>query len=119
MVSDLDRLFFRVALKPKSDLKRGYSYTMGNFGDESEAHEGLSSYAVQDFGVVGALEKLNDRMGLTGEGYFVVLDGVYVGVGPDMDALCKPKSIVFQKKLSKIKSFDSLIVDLAKIGISD
>ena len=119
MSLDLDKLFFRVALRPKSDLRRGYSYSMGNFGDESQAHEGLSSYAVQDFSVNGAVEKLNERMGLIGDGYFVVLEGTYVGAGPDMEALCRPRAIVFQKKLSKIKSVESLIADLAAIGITD
>jgi hypothetical protein len=119
MPLDLNRLFFRVALKPKTDLKRGYSYSMGMFGDESEAHAGLSSYAVQYSGVEGALESLNNRMGLVGEGYFVVLDGVHVGTGPDMEDLCRPQSIVFQKKLSKIRSFDSLLADLARVGITD
>lgn len=117
MAINLDRLFFRAALRPKTDLKRGYSYSMGNFGDESEAHADSSSYAVQDLGVVGTLEKLDERMGLRGEGYFVVLDGVYVGAGPDMEALCRPRSIVFQKKLSKIRSLDSLLADLANVGI--
>ena len=119
MVLDLDKLFFRVALRPRTDLKRGYSYSMGSFGDESQAHAGLSSYSVQDFGVVGALEKLDERMGLTGDGYFVVLEGIHVGTGPDMEDLCRARSIVFQKKLSKIKSFDSLLEDLSKIGIFD
>lgn len=99
--------FVRVGSKPQSDLRRGYSYPMGSFGDESQAHAGLSGYEVDD--ALSAATKLQDRMGIWGstDDYFVTLfAGAHRGVGPDGEDLFKPIAIVKSWTLRQIGEDD-------------
>lgn len=133
MSHDLDTLFIRVNSRPRRDLARGYSYSMGCFGDESEAHEGLSGYSLGG-GVEDAVVELDDRMGVSGEFtsdgllaryrphalmFVTVYRGRYVGQGPDGEDLFEPHEIVASWKTREIEDADDLIERLAALGIRD
>ena len=134
MTLDLNRLFIRVNARPRRDLERGYSYTMGCFGDESEAHAGLSGYSLGFRGVRGAVEELDARMGVKGEFladgklakrrkyavmFVTVFRGRYVGEGPDGEELFEPSAIVASWKTREIASVEDLVERLAALGIRD
>lgn len=90
-------LFVRIASRPLSDLRRGYSYAMGQFGEPEAAHVGLSGYRSDDLDA--AIEALDERMGVVGpytrgRAWMCVYEGDEVGVGPDGEELCRPTRLV-------------------------
>lgn len=123
MTLDLDKLFIRVNTHPESDLARGYSYSMGCFGDESEAHEGLSGYSFRSYGVIDVVARLDERMGISGDFggpmFVTVYEGRDVGMGPDGEDLFRPSRIIASFRTSEIKSRLHLLDALAKLGIVD
>ena len=113
-------LFVRIGSRPQADLERGYSYSMGCFGDESEAHPGLSAYAVDTWTLEGALVELHERMGIVGsyadnatgaecEMFVCVFRGTRVGMGPDSEDLCRPDALVFAIDTRSASSVDEMI----------
>lgn len=112
-------LFVRLATRPALDLKRGFSYTMGAFGDPSQAHEGLSSYRIPAFirgndiagikdvfdreSIEQALESLSDYFGGFPDGMRLVLvEGGDRGVGPDGENLVFPTKNVASWRTSAL-----------------
>src|SRR5690606_20297156 len=100
----------------------------------SEAHAGLSGYSLGFRGVRGAVEALDDRMGVKGaftaDGklrkyraeavmFVTVFRGRYVGEGPDGEELFEPSAIVASWKTREIASVDALLERLAALGITD
>lgn len=125
--------FIRVNARPRRDLDRGFSYSMGCFGDESEAHAGLSGYSL-DLGVGQAVSDLHERMGVSGcftsqrghrrvRGdrvmYVTIFEGRDVGTGPDGEELFRPTRIVASWKTREIASVADLLERLAAMGIAD
>jgi hypothetical protein len=99
-------IYVRIASNPKADLYRGYSYSMGAFGNESQAHDGLSGYSTfVRGGLRAALLKLDRRMGIVGPYldhtgtenpmYVAVYAGQLVGDGPDEEELFRPKKLIY------------------------
>lgn len=104
-------LFVRVASHPLSDLRRGYSYSMGAFGDEDQAHGGLSGYSCID-GLEEALERLDDRMGIVGypcRMWVCVYEGGDRGVGPDREDLFAPSRLVCAIDTRAVDSADKMV----------
>ena len=110
-----DMKFVRLASRPRRDLARGFSYSMGCFGEANEAHAGLSGYAVHDVGE--AVGRLDERMGVAGARcasrrlggrdpvmYLAVYEGVRVGTGPDGEDLFRPARLVATRKTREIAS---------------
>ena len=124
--------FIRVNARPLRDLARGYSYPMGAFGDESEAHAGLSGYSLAD-GVEYAVERLDERMGVSGRFtsretahgrrahrhvaentvmYVTLFEGRRVGTGPDGEDLFAPSAIVASWRTTEIAGQDDLVTKI-------
>jgi len=112
-------LFIRAATNPAADLVRGYSYSMGEFGNEDEAHAGLSSYSLDELTLDGALEQLHDRMQIVGawtdnatgeavDAFVCVLRGRSVGVGPEGEALCAPAELVCAVNTREVASVEEM-----------
>src|SRR5690606_39060131 len=101
----------------------GYSYSMGAFGDESEAHAGLSGYSFRSYGVIDAVAQLDKRMGVVGlcadDVFVTVYEGRDVGMGPDGEDLFRPSRIIASFRTSEIRSRLHLLDALAKLGIVD
>lgn len=123
-------LFVRVNTRPRRDLARGFSYSMGCFGDSTEAHEGLSGYGISHRGVVGAVSDLDERMSVAGRRsargrvqdpvcYVTVYRGTCVGNGPDGEELFRPSEIVASFKCRELTSAEDLVARLAALGIED
>lgn len=116
-------MFLRTNSQPAADLDRGYSYSMGEFGNEDEAHAGLSGYSL-DSGVEDAIDRLDARMGVSGRFgkatmFVTVFAGSRVGTGPDGEDLFVPASIVASFETTSIKDAADLVAKLAAIGIED
>jgi hypothetical protein len=107
--------FVRICSRPRRDLARGFSYSMGCFGDASEAHAGLSGYEVHD--AAEAVELLDERMSVAGARcasrrlggrdpvmYLAVFEGARVGTGPDGEDLFRPSRLVATRKTREIPS---------------
>lgn len=103
----MTNLFVRIGQKPEDDLRRGFSYAMGAFGDSDQAHVGLSGYEAvsgDEADLRTALQRLSKRMGLSGyysdpsgrryPMFVTVYEGLYVGTGPDSEDLFAPKRLV-------------------------
>lgn len=123
MTLDIDKLFIRVGSHPESDLARGYSYSMGAFGEEEEAHAGLSGYSLRRYDVIDAVAQLDKRMGISGDFggpmFVTVYEGRDVGMGPDGEDLFRPSRIIASFRTSEIKSRLHLLDALARLGIVD
>lgn len=127
-------MFLRCNARPRRDLARGYSYSMGCFGDETEAHAGLSGYSL-DRGVEDAVQALADRMGVSGTFankasrharlrasavmYVTLWEGSCRGTGPDGEDLFRPARIVASWKTSEIRDAADIVTRLAEMGIVD
>lgn len=116
-------MFLRTNSQPAADLDRGYSYSMGEFGNEDEAHAGLSGYSL-DSGVEDAIERLDARMGVSGRFgtvamFVTVFEGSIRGTGPDGEDLFAPSVIVASFETTSIKDAADLAEKLAAIGIAD
>lgn len=122
---DSSSWYVRITSNPSLDLSRGYSYTAGSFGDEKEAHAGLSGYSVGERGLRGALDDLDDYLGLAGRSadgsrrYLVVFSGRDAGVGPDGEDLFTPKSIIAKIDCSTLTSVNDAVAKLSRMGIQD
>jgi len=98
---------------------------MGDFDEESQAHAGLSSYSIDDDGLDGALTRLDDRMGITGQYldksgksipmYVAIYQGSNAGVGPEGEPLVRPRSLVMQVRTTAAANATAMI---AKIRIA-
>lgn len=80
--------FIRSCSKPESDLARGYSYPFSEFGNEEQAHEGLSGFELDGGGAANLA-----NYGFVKQ-HIVIFEGHYVGKGPDGEDLFRPKRIV-------------------------
>lgn len=110
MSLDFNTLFVRVSSYPDKDLTRGVSYPMGMDASDSEPHAGLSGYSMAR-GITGALEALDERMGISGAFYphgqsrsskpvtmkVTVFRGREVGAGPDGEELFKPAAVLVSR----------------------
>jgi hypothetical protein len=119
----MSKMFIRTNSAPESDLARGYSYSMGEFGNEDEAHAGLSGYSL-DSGVEDAIERLDARMGVSGRFgsatmFVTVFEGSPCGPGPDGEDLFAPSAIVASFDTTSIKDAADLAEKLAALGIAD
>jgi hypothetical protein len=115
--------FVRTNARPSNDLARGYSYSMGCFGDEAEAHAGLSGYGLEG-GVECAVEALDARMGVSGRFgdsvmFVTVFEGYRVGAGPDGEDLFAPRAIVASWETTEIRDASDLLERLAALGIEE
>lgn len=120
-----DELFIRVGRFPERDLSRGYSYSMGEFGNEDQAHAGLSGYSLES-GLVEAVSALDRRMGVSGRfttpqgravPMFVTLfAGKLVGMGPDGEDLFRPSSIVGSWRTTEVRDVHDLVEKLLRAG---
>lgn len=114
--------FIRVNSHPVEDLARGYSYSMGEFGNEEQAHAGLSGYSL-DGGVECAVEELDARMGVSGafpcQMFVSVFEGYDRGTGPDGEDLFAPTAILASFDTREIKDVSDLLTRLAALGIED
>ena len=130
-------LFVRTCSRPRRDLARGYSYAMGCFGDEEQAHNGLSGYSL-DRGVEDAVEALAERMGIAGRFesrmtvafgrrphrrvagdalmYVAVYEGAEVGEGPDGEELFRPARLVASWKTRDVRDVADMMERLAALG---
>lgn len=130
--------FIRVNARPRRDLARGYSYSMGCFGDEDQAHPGLSGYSL-DRGLEDACRALAERMGVSGRFaakatwvldrrphprvrddvlMFVTLwEGHYAGRGPDSEDLFRPTRIIASWKTRELRGVEDLIERLRALGV--
>jgi len=119
--------FVRLASRPRRDLVRGFSYSMGCFGDAAEAHDGLSGYAVHD--AAEAIELLDERMSVAGARcasrrlggrdpvmYLAVYEGVRVGTGPDGEDLFRPARLVATRKTREIASAADALAWLGSVS---
>lgn len=133
-------IFIRTCSRPRRDLARGFSYSMGCFGDAAEAHAGLSGYSL-DRGVEDAVEALSERMGAAGRFGIkrtvaferrphrriasdclmcvAVYEGAEVGTGPDGEELFRPARLVAAFKTREIRDAADLVTRLAARGIAD
>ena len=133
-------LFVRTCSRPRRDLARGFSYSMGAWGDDEQAHEGLSGYSL-DRGVEDAVEALAERMGVSGRFgakrtvaferrphrriaadclmFVAVYEGTEVGTGPDGEELFRPARLVATFKTREIRDAADLLERLAALGIKD
>lgn len=90
---------------------------MGQFGEESAAHAGLSGYDMAD-GWDYALERLHERMGIAGpyvdrEGrttpmFLTVFEGAYAGRGPEGEDLFAPSAIVFSIRTDRMADYEAM-----------
>lgn len=122
------KTFLRIGSHPAADLARGYSYSMGCFGEESEAHAGLSGYSL-DRGVEQAVADLADRMGISGlfrsQGgevvrmFVTLFEGRDVGTGPDQEELFAPRAIVASWDTRELAGVEDLVERLAALGFVD
>mgnify|MGYP003421315409 CR=1 FL=1 len=123
-------LFVRTCSRPRRDLARGYSFAMGCFGDEEQAHDGLSGYSL-DRGTEDAVEQLGARMGVAGRFsskrtvaferrphrrvasdalmFVAVYEGADVSTGPDGEELFRPARLVATWKTREIRDAADLI----------
>lgn len=114
-------LFVRIGSRPISDLRRGYSYTAGAFGDRGQAHAGLSGYSVTDRGYRGALDELDQVMGVGGASagggprHVTLFAGRTVGTGPDGEELFRPTRIIATLRTDDTDQY--LDVDSAAQGL--
>ena len=118
----MSKMFLRTNSAPESDLARGYSYSMGEFGNEDEAHAGLSGYSL-DSGAEDAIERLDARMGISGRFgtvtmFVTVFAGSDRGTGPDGEDLFAPAAIVASFETTSIKDAADLAAKLAALGIN-
>ncbi len=118
----MSKMFLRTNSAPESDLVRGYSYSMGEFGNEDEAHAGLSGYSL-DSGAEDAIERLDARMGISGRFgtvtmFVTVFAGSDRGTGPDGEDLFAPAAIVASFETTSIKDAADLAAKLAALGIN-
>lgn len=129
---DTARLFIRVNRRPRRDLARGYSYSMSAFGDEGQAHAGLSGYGLA-YGVEHAVEQLDERMGVSGARsrtdkrgrvrpvvvYVTLFEGGEVGTGPDGEELFRPSRVVASWRTRDLAGPADLLARLAALGVAD
>lgn len=132
-------LFIRTCSRPRRDFARGYSYSMGEFGNEEQAHAGLSGYSL-DRGIEDAVAALAERMGISGrfsvkETHFerrphrrvkddavmfvTLFEGADVGRGPDGEELFRPSRIVASWKTRELAGVEDLLGRIAALGIVD
>lgn len=124
-------LFVRTCSRPRRDLARGYSYSMGEFGNEEQAHTGLSGYSL-DRGTEDAVEALAERMGVSGRferrgahrriaadavTYVAVYEGRDAGTGPDGEELFRPSRLVAAWKTREIAGVEEVLERLAALGV--
>ena len=113
---------------------------MGEFGNEEQAHAGLSGYSL-DRGTEDATTDIADRMGVSGKFqcretvaferkahrrvasdavmYVAVYEGTDVGRGPDGEELFRPSRIVASWKTRDIRDAADIVSRLAALGIVD
>jgi len=118
-IKPFEQIYARIGSHPLSDLKRGYSYPMGEFGNEEQAHEGLSGYSITNMGITDALKRLDKRMGIWGKFidktnkeakmFVTIFIGSDRGRGVDGEDLFKPHKILINLLTSKFSSRDSVI----------
>ena len=126
-------LFVRTCSRPRRDLDRGFSYSMGEFGNPDEAHAGLSGYSL-DSGTEDAVEALAERMGVSGRFvsrqtvalgrkthrrvaadvvmYVAVFEGSDVGTGPDGEELFRPARLVAAWKTRDVADAADLVAKI-------
>ena len=122
--------FIRINSRPRRDLARGFSYSMGEFGNPDEAHAGLSGYSLES-GTEDACEQLEARMGFGARGNrasrharlrrsavcFVTLwEGTCVGTGPDGEDLFRPTAIVRSWRTTEIRDAADLAAKIETLN---